>query len=64
MAQLPADSIYRETCKLSLLQEVADLWRRSAQAASKAQIAGRIDAYAIKSANRHADHGFGKSEAA
>jgi fatty acid desaturase len=50
MAQLPADSIYRETCKLSLLAEVSELWKRSAEVARKAKVAGRIDAYALSSA--------------
>ena len=32
MAGLPADSLYRETVKVSLLGEVAQLWQRSAEA--------------------------------
>ncbi|MCE2809944.1 MAG: fatty acid desaturase [Planctomycetaceae bacterium] len=57
MAQLPADSIYRETCKLSLLAEVAELWKRSAQVARKAKVAGRIDAYSLSAAKSQFDSG-------
>ena len=32
MAGLPPDSIYRETVKVSLLSEIAQLWRRAAEA--------------------------------
>ncbi len=35
MAGLPVDSPFRETVKVSLLAEVAELWRRSAQAFSQ-----------------------------
>jgi fatty acid desaturase len=33
MAELPADSIYRETVKVSLLGEIAQLWKRSSEVA-------------------------------
>ena len=35
MAELPADSIYRETAKLSLLGEIAELWKRSSEVAKQ-----------------------------
>lgn len=37
MAGLPANSIYRETVRVSLLQEIAALWKRSAQCAAAKQ---------------------------
>ncbi len=47
MAQLPADNIYRETAKLSLLMEIAELWKRSADVARRSAVAGRIGSYAL-----------------
>jgi hypothetical protein len=38
MAGLPADSPFRETSKVSLLSEIAELWRRSSNAAKKTTI--------------------------
>ncbi len=35
MADLPADSIYRETVKVSLLGEIAQLWKRSSEVARR-----------------------------
>ena len=45
MAELPPDSIFRETAKLSLLGEISQLWQRSSQVASRLKVAGRIDPY-------------------
>ena len=45
MAELPPENIFRETAKLSLLGEIAQLWQRSSQVASRSKLAGRIDPY-------------------
>jgi hypothetical protein len=37
MAELPAESIYRETAKVSLLGEIAQLWRRSSEVARQSR---------------------------
>jgi fatty acid desaturase len=47
MAELPPESIYRETCKISLLSEIAALWKRSTQAAGNSKINGRIDGFGV-----------------
>jgi fatty acid desaturase len=49
MAELPPESLFRETAKLSLLGEIAQLWQRSSQAASRSKVAGRIDPYSPSS---------------
>ncbi|MBU6385716.1 MAG: hypothetical protein KGS49_07260, partial [Planctomycetes bacterium] len=49
MAELPPESIYRETCKISLLSEIAELWKRSMQAARNSQVIGRIDGFGVSS---------------
>ena len=68
MAELPPDSIFRETAKLSLLGEISQLWQRSSQVASRLKVAGRIDPYspslhgatsgAYLSASKHSNDTF------